>query len=226
MATAASATPISKRRPIRRRVAPNPGEQGEERTVWLRLKLIADAGLVGLPNAGKSTFLSVVSAAKPKIADYPFTTLHPQLGVVAIDEREFVLADIPGLIEGAHEGVGLGDRFLGHVERTRVILHLVDAGGEHAGKDYKTVRHELEAYGGGLTDKREIVALSKVDVVEPDHLKKQADRLRRACGQTPLRLSSATRTNVTQVLRALTSAIDAGEAEVSAATEAPAAWQP
>lgn len=202
----------------------NPGEAGEERTVWLRLKLIADAGLVGLPNAGKSTFLSVVSAAKPKIGDYPFTTLHPQLGVVAVDGREFVLADIPGLIEGAHEGVGLGDRFLGHVERTRVILHLVDAGGEHAGRDYETVRHELEAYGGGLVDKREVVALSKVDVVEPDHLKKQADRLRRACGQTPMRLSSATRTNVTEVLRALVAAIDAGK-DV-AAFIAEATWQP
>ena len=169
----------------------NPGEVGEERTIVLRLKLIADAGLVGLPNAGKSTFLSVVSAAKPKIGDYPFTTLHPQLGVVGVDDREFVLADIPGLIEGAHEGVGLGDRFLGHIERCRVILHLVDANGEHAGHDYKTVRRELEAYGGGLLDKREIVALSKVDAVEPDHLKKQVDRLRRACGHTPMRLSSA-----------------------------------
>ena len=202
----------------------NPGQVGEERTLVLRLKLIADAGLVGLPNAGKSTFLSVVSAAKPKIGDYPFTTLHPQLGVVAIDGREFVLADIPGLIEGAHEGVGLGDRFLGHVERCRVILHLVDANGEHAGKDYKTVRHELEAYGGGLAEKREIVALSKVDVCEADHLEKQADRLRRACGQPPLRLSSATRTNVTEVLRALTGVIDAGVVEEAKAAEP--AWEP
>ncbi len=137
----------------------NPGQEGEERTIWLRLKLIADAGLVGLPNAGKSTFLATVSAARPKIADYPFTTLHPQLGVVACDGREFVLADIPGLIEGAHEGVGLGDRFLGHVERCRVLLHLVDANCEHAGKAYKTVRRELEAYGQGLADKPEIVAL-------------------------------------------------------------------
>ena len=126
----------------------NPGQEGEERWIWLRLKLIADAGLVGLPNAGKSTFLSVVSAAKPKIADYPFTTLHPQLGVVNADGREFVLADIPGLIEGAHEGAGLGDRFLGHVERCRVLLHLVDATCEHAGKAYKTVRTELDAYEG------------------------------------------------------------------------------
>ena len=141
----------------------NPGQPGEERWIWLRLKLIADAGLVGLPNAGKSTFLAAVSAAKPKIADYPFTTLNPQLGVVESDGREFVLADIPGLIEGAHEGAGLGDRFLGHVERCRVLLHLVDGTGEHAGEAYKTVRAELEAYGDGLADKPEIVALSKID---------------------------------------------------------------
>ena len=145
----------------------NPGLPGEERWVWLRLKLIADAGLVGLPNAGKSTFLARTTAAKPKIADYPFTTLHPGLGVVRADAREFVLADIPGLIEGAHEGHGLGDRFLGHVERCRVLLHLVDATSEHAGKTYKTVRAELEAYGNGLEDKPEIVALSKVSAAKP-----------------------------------------------------------
>ena len=202
----------------------NPGETGEERTVWLRLKLIADAGLVGLPNAGKSTFLSVVSAAKPKIGDYPFTTLHPQLGVVAVDGREFVLADIPGLIEGAHDGIGLGDRFLGHVERCRVILHLVDAGGDHAGRDYRTVRRELEAYGGGIAEKREIVALSKIDVVAPDHLKRQVDRLRRACGTTPLRLSSATRTNVTIALRGIVAALDA--ATTATAAELAEAWRP
>src|SRR5205085_4647378 len=134
---------------------------------------IADAGIIGLPNAGKSTFLAAVSAAKPKIADYPFTTLHPQLGVVAVDGREFVLADIPGLIEGAHEGAGLGDRFLGHVERCRVLLHLVDGTGEDAGQAYKTVRAELEAYGHGLTDKREIVALNKADALDPEQLKQQ-----------------------------------------------------
>src|SRR5438270_527140 len=154
----------------------NPGQEGEERTIWLRLKLIADAGLVGLPNAGKSTLLATVSAAKPKIADYPFTTLDPGLGVVAIDEREFVLADIPGLIEGAHLGAGLGDRFLGHIERCRVLFHLVDATGEHAGKAHKTARRELEAYGAGLTEKPEIVALSKIDAVDAETLKAQTDR--------------------------------------------------
>src|SRR5689334_8616093 len=143
----------------------NPGQEGEERWIWLRLKLIADAGLVGLPNAGKSTFLAAVSAAKPKIADYPFTTLHPQLGVVNVDGREFVLADIPGLIEGAHEGAGLGDRFLGHVERCRVLLHLIDGTGEDAGQAYATVRGELEAYGHELAGKPEIVALNKADAL-------------------------------------------------------------
>ena len=206
----------------------NPGQPGEERWIWLRLKLIADAGLVGLPNAGKSTFLSVVSAAKPKIADYPFTTLHPQLGVVGIDGREFVLADIPGLIEGAHEGAGLGDRFLGHVERCRVLLHLVDATSEHAGKEYKTVRTELEAYDENLAGKIEIVALSKIDAVTPEHLKDQKARLKRAAKKTPLLLSSVSREGVPEALRALLSVI--GEAPVSAkakkATESPANEEP
>ena len=191
----------------------NPGQTGEERWIWLRLKLIADAGLVGLPNAGKSTFLSKVSAAKPKIADYPFTTLHPQLGVVNADGREFVLADIPGLIEGAHEGAGLGDRFLGHVERCRVLLHLVDATSEHAGKAYKTVRKELEAYQGDLADKIEIVALNKIDAVAPDDLKKQKDRLKRAAGKAPLLISGVTGEGVREALRRLSEVI--GEAPVS-----------
>src|SRR6516162_5396893 len=151
----------------------NPGQPGDERTIRLRLKLIADAGIVGLPNAGKSTLLAAVSAAKPKIADYPFTTLHPQLGVVEVDGREFVLADIPGLIAGAHEGAGLGDRFLGHVERCRVLLHLVDGTSEHAGKAYATVRRELEAYAHGLADKPEVLALSKADALSPEVLKQQ-----------------------------------------------------
>ncbi|MBV8744286.1 MAG: GTPase ObgE, partial [Xanthobacteraceae bacterium] len=143
----------------------NPGQPGEERTLILRLKLIADAGLVGLPNAGKSTFLATVSAARPKIADYPFTTLHPGLGVVRVEDREFVLADIPGLIEGAHEGRGLGDRFLGHVERCRVLLHLVDGTGGDAGAAYATVRAELSAYGRALAEKPQIIALNKSDAL-------------------------------------------------------------
>jgi GTP-binding protein len=205
----------------------NPGQPGEERWIWLRLKLIADAGLVGLPNAGKSTFLSKVSAARPKIADYPFTTLHPQLGVVDVDAREFVLADIPGLIEGAHEGAGLGDRFLGHVERCRVLLHLIDATCEHAGQAYKTVRTELDAYEGDLANKVEIVALNKIDAVTPDELKKQKDRLKRAAKQTPLLISGATGEGVPEALRALVAVI--GEAPVSdkaksAAQSAP--WAP
>ncbi len=171
----------------------NPGQPGEERTIRLRLKLIADAGIIGLPNAGKSTFLAAVSAAKPKIADYPFTTLHPQLGVVSADGREFVLADIPGLIEGAHEGSGLGDRFLGHVERCRVLLHLIDGTVEHAGEAYKTVRTELKAYGEGLADKPEIVALNKADALTPEQLKEQVARLKRAAKATPLVISAADR---------------------------------
>jgi GTP-binding protein len=181
----------------------NPGLPGEERWIWLRLKLIADAGLVGLPNAGKSTFLAAVTAAKPKIADYPFTTLHPGLGVARIDAREFVLADIPGLIEGAHEGVGIGDRFLGHVERTRVLLHLVSAQEEHPGKAYKVVRGELDAYGHGLSDKPEIVALSQVDTLDADARKKKAAALKRAAGRAPILLSAATREGVEETLRAL-----------------------
>jgi GTP-binding protein len=203
----------------------NPGQEGQERTILLRLKLIADAGLIGLPNAGKSTFLATVSAARPKIADYPFTTLHPQLGVVACDEREFVLADIPGLIEGAHDGVGLGDRFLGHVERCRVLLHLVDANTEHAGKAYKTVRRELEAYGHGLAEKPEIVALSKIDTVDAETLKQQALRLKRAARRTPLRLSAATNAGLTEALRAILKEIDAANAEIEAPKRA-VEWAP
>jgi GTPase len=206
----------------------NPGQPGEELTIRLRLKLIADAGLVGLPNAGKSTFLSVVTAAKPKIADYPFTTLHPQLGVVRIDNREFVLADLPGLIEGAHEGVGLGDRFLGHTERCRVILHLVDGTSEDPGAAYKTVRGELDAYGQGLEDKPEIVALTKIDAMTPDQIKTQAAKLKKACKKTPLVLSSASGKGVSEVLRALVEVI--GPARAPSEDEEPApkeeAWHP
>ena len=181
----------------------NPGQPAEERTIRLRLKLIADAGLVGLPNAGKSTFLAAVSAAKPKIAGYPFTTLHPQLGVVEVDGREFVLADLPGLIEGAHEGTGLGDRFLGHTERCRVLLHLVDGAAEDAGAAYKIVRGELEAYGHGLTEKPEIVALSKADALTPEAVKAQTAKLKKACKKMPLILSSASGQGDTEVLRQL-----------------------
>ncbi|MGH6727779.1 MAG: GTPase ObgE [Pseudolabrys sp.] len=204
----------------------NPGQPGEERTIRLRLKLIADAGLIGLPNAGKSTFLAAVSAAKPKIAGYPFTTLHPQLGVVRVDEREFVLADVPGLIEGAHEGVGLGDRFLGHTERCRVLLHLIDGTGEDAGAAYKTVRAELEAYGQGLTDKPEIVALSKADALTPEAIKTQSAKLKKAAKKTPLILSSASGQGVINVLRALRQVIDAARAGADEPASKEEAWQP
>jgi GTP-binding protein len=203
----------------------NPGLPGEERTISLRLKLIADAGLIGLPNAGKSTFLAAVSAAKPKIADYPFTTLHPQLGVVAIDGREFVLADIPGLIAGAHEGAGLGDRFLGHVERCRVLLHLVDGTSEHAGRAYKTVREELTAYGHGLAEKLEIVALNKADALEPAQLKEQVARLKRAAKAAPLVISAVTREGVPDALRALVGVLDAA-VKASEPRQEAAGWRP
>ena len=215
----------------------NPGETGQEMEIWLQLKLIADAGLVGLPNAGKSTFLATVSAAKPKIADYPFTTLHPGLGVVGLDGREFVLADIPGLIEGAHEGHGLGDRFLGHVERCGALLHLVDASGEHAGKAYRIVRQELDAYGAGLSDKPEIVALSKCDIVDEETLKQQAERLRRALSsygpaladgvkrRPILRLSSATGAGVKEALRALLSVVE-GRRKAEVEAEPQPEWRP
>src|SRR5215467_4564640 len=189
----------------------NPGQPGEELTIRLRLKLIADAGIVGLPNAGKSTFLAAVSAAKPKIAGYPFTTLHPQLGVVEIDGREFVLADLPGLIEGAHEGAGLGDRFLGHTERCRVLLHLVDGTGEDAGAAYKIVRTELEAYGQGLSDKPEIVALSKSDAMTQETIKAQSASLKKACKKTPLVLSAHSHEGVRDALRALLAIVDAAQ---------------
>jgi GTP-binding protein len=206
----------------------NPGQEGIERTVWLRLKLIADAGLLGLPNAGKSTFLATVTRAKPKIADYPFTTLHPNLGVTSIDGREFVIADIPGLIEGAHEGVGIGDRFLGHVERTNVLLHLVSSQNENVGEAYRTVRHEVEAYGNDLGDKCEIVALSQVDLLNEEEREIKSAALQNACGKKPILLSSATGEGVEQVLRALAREIhglrDAEKAEAEALQED--RWRP
>jgi len=204
----------------------NPGLEGKERWLWLKLKLIADAGLIGLPNAGKSTFLAAVTSARPKIADYPFTTLHPGLGVVRSDTREFVLADIPGLIEGAHEGHGLGDRFLGHVERCQVLLHLIDATSEHAGQAYKIVRGELTAYGHGLEDKPEIVALSKVDAVTPEVLKEQKARLKRAAKCEPILLSSASGAGVPEALRALMGIITTARTDEAAAAQPAEAWHP
>jgi GTP-binding protein len=184
------------------------GWPGEERWLWLRLKLIADAGLVGLPNAGKSTFLAAVSAAKPKIADYPFTTLHPQLGVVRLNAtEEFVIADIPGLIEGAHEGAGLGDRFLGHVERCAVLLHLIDGTQADPADAYRTIRTELAGYGNGLVDKPEIVALNKADAMTPQARASRVKALERACGGKVLLISGATGDGVPQALRLLADTI-------------------
>jgi len=180
-----------------------PGQPAEEKTFILKLKLIADAGLIGMPNAGKSTFLSRVSAAKPKIADYPFTTLEPQLGVVKIDETDFVLADLPGLIEGAHEGVGLGDRFLGHAERCASILHLIDGTGDGVAKTYKTIRAELEAYGQGLDEKHEIVALNKVDAIPERELAKKRAALEKACGHKVHVISGVSGEGINTVLRAM-----------------------
>ncbi|MEM8987309.1 MAG: GTPase ObgE [Pseudomonadota bacterium] len=209
----------------------NPGEDAEERTVWLRLKLIADIGLVGLPNAGKSTMLAATSAAKPKIADYPFTTLHPNLGVVRLGpERSFVMADIPGLIEGAHEGAGIGDRFLGHVERCAALLHLVDGTEDDVAAAYRTVRGELEAYGHGLVEKREFVALNKIDSLPAhDRTVKQA-ALKAAAGAPVALLSGASQEGVAQMLEALY-AEAAGLAtkedeDMGDETEGTAAWTP
>jgi GTP-binding protein len=184
-----------------------PGQPGEERVLILKLKLIADAGLIGLPNAGKSTFLSRVSAARPKIADYPFTTLEPQLGVVGIDGFEFVLADLPGLIEGAHQGVGLGDRFLGHAERCATILHLVDGTGDRVADTYRTIRGELEAYGAGLAEKREIVALNKADAISKTALAKKKASLEKACGHEVHVISGVSGEGVDTVLRAMAKVI-------------------
>ncbi|MEM8921361.1 MAG: GTPase ObgE, partial [Pseudomonadota bacterium] len=207
----------------------NPGLEGEERWIWMRLKLIADAGLVGLPNAGKSTFLAAVSAAKPKIADYPFTTLTPNLGVVRLGVgSSFVLADIPGLIEGAAQGAGIGTRFLGHVERCAVLLHLIDGSADDPGLAYATVRREIEAYGGDLAGKPEIVALNKTDAVDDDALETKARALALACGQEPLRVSGATGDGVKDVLGALFQTIlTARGEELDAATvDDLAGWEP
>lgn len=194
----------------------NPGLEGVERTIWLRLKLIADGGIVGLPNAGKSTFLATVTAAKPKIADYPFTTLHPHLGVARIDAREFVLADIPGLIEGAHEGVGIGDRFLGHVERCRVLLHLVSAQEEDVGKAYQVIRDELKAYGHGLADKPEVLALSQVDILDDETRKKKQQELEKQARKEVHLLSAVTHEGVEETLRAVARIIENSRLENAA----------
>jgi GTP-binding protein len=204
----------------------NPGLPGVSMTVWLRLKLIADAGIVGMPNAGKSTFLAAVSAAKPKIADYPFTTLHPNLGVVRSRGRDFVLADIPGLIAGAHDGAGLGTRFLGHVERCRVLLHLIDATGDDVEGAYRTVRAELKAYGAGLVKKKEIIALSKCDAVSADELAHKIAVLRAVAGKKPLLVSAVSGAGIGQVLTSLAREIAKGEAKQPPADAERPVWRP
>ncbi len=205
----------------------NPGQTGIEMTVWLRLKLIADAGLVGLPNAGKSTFLAAVSGAKPKIAAYPFTTLHPNLGVVRAGDHDFVLADIPGLIEGAHDGAGLGDRFLGHVERCRVLLHLVDATEDDVAEAYRTVRREIKAYGGGLAAKKEIVALSKCDALDGDAIASKAEDLKKAARKKPLLISAVSGFGMKDALYALSREIQrTDDKEAAASGEEQQAWEP
>jgi GTP-binding protein len=204
----------------------NPGQDGVERTIWLRLKLIADVGLLGLPNAGKSTFLAATSNARPKIADYPFTTLHPNLGVVGVDGVEFVVADIPGLIGGASEGRGLGDLFLGHVERCAVLLHLVDGTSETVAEDYKTIITELEAYGGALADKPRITALNKIDALDEESLEAAACALQEASGGPVMRLSGVSGEGITEVLRALRSRIDEDRLRHAIPEEEPDKWQP
>jgi GTP-binding protein len=205
----------------------NPGQDGIERTIWLRLKLIADVGLLGLPNAGKSTFLAATSNARPKIADYPFTTLHPNLGVVGVDGAEFVVADIPGLIEGASEGRGLGDLFLGHVERCAALLHLVDGTSDDVVADYETIVGELEAYGGDLADKPRITVLNKIDTLPEEFREEYQRELSEASGGPVLLMSGASGEGVTEVLRTLRSHIDDTRLrEKQAAAEEPEAWHP
>ncbi len=204
----------------------NPGLEGVEKWVWLRLKLIADAGLVGLPNAGKSTFLSVVSAAKPKIADYPFTTLHPNLGVVKIGEHDFVLADIPGLIEGAHEGSGIGDRFLGHVERTRVLIHLIDATAEDVVDSYNIIRGELSAYGNGLDKKKEIIALNKIDALSEEEIKEKSLALEKATGEKIFLISGVTHKGVDTVLFEIVKDMKQVEEKKEKQEQIPEPWTP
>jgi len=203
----------------------NPGQPAQEKTIILQLKLIADAGLVGLPNAGKSTFLARVSQARPKIADYPFTTLAPQLGMVRTDGTDFVLADLPGLIAGAHEGAGLGDRFLGHAERCSVILHLVDGTQREIARTYKTIRHELISYGHGLADKPEIVALNKMDAIPGEQLARKKASLEKASGRPVFLLSGVSGEGVNDVLRALAREVEKTRAHRTISEPAPV-WSP
>nr|WP_295829409.1 GTPase ObgE [uncultured Azospirillum sp.] len=200
----------------------HPGWPGQEQWVWLRLKLIADAGLLGLPNAGKSTFLAATTAAKPKIADYPFTTLAPNLGVVRAGDEEFVIADIPGLIEGAHEGHGLGDRFLGHVERSRILLHLIDGTADDVVASYRTIRNELEAYGGNLADKPEVIGLNKADALLDEEIEEKKAALEEASGAEVMVLSGATGQGVKQVLYRLLTVIKESKSEEPEVIHAPA----
>jgi GTP-binding protein len=204
----------------------NPGQPGEEKTIILKLKLIADVGLIGLPNAGKSTFLSRVSQARPKIADYPFTTLAPQLGVVRIDETDFVVADLPGLIEGAHDGVGLGDKFLGHAERCGAILHIVDGTEAEIAKAYKTIRAELEAYGHGLGDKPEVVALNKTDAIPKSVLSRKRASLEKACGHKVYAISGVSGDGIQEVLRALAGIVAKSRVRQRAPAKAAREWTP
>lgn len=203
----------------------NPGQDGVERTLWLRLKLIADVGLLGLPNAGKSTFLAATSNARPKIADYPFTTLHPNLGVVGVDNTEFVVADIPGLIEGASEGRGLGDLFLGHVERCAVLLHLVDGTSGTLAEDYRTIITELEAYGGDLADKPRVTVLNKIDALDEEERAEACKILQKESGGPVMQMSGVAREGVTEVLRSLRGQIDDDRLRHKPAEEV-APWQP
>ena len=186
----------------------NPGQEAVERTIWLRLKLIADAGLLGLPNAGKSTFLAATSNARPKIADYPFTTLHPNLGVVGVDGVEFVVADIPGLIEGASEGRGLGDLFLGHIERCAILLHLIDGTSEDVVGDCETILTELEAYSDALYDKPRVTVLNKIDALSDEEIAEKREALQKAIGGKGMLMSGVAKTGVTEVLRVLRAGID------------------
>ena len=203
----------------------NPGQEGVERTLWLRLKLIADSGLLGLPNAGKSTFLAATSNARPKIADYPFTTLHPNLGIVGVDGAEFVMADIPGLIEGASEGRGLGDRFLGHVERCAVLLHLVDATSDTVAEDYQTIINELEAYGGHLADKPRVTALNKVDALDEEERAEKLQELQAVAGKVHV-MSGVSGEGLQDVLRAVRAEITEDRLRLKHAGEEPEKWAP